>query len=209
MGEFAYTTVPGKIGQLLQKLREVGIPTKSTSQWLKSIGFTSSNDASLLGILKAIQFVNEGGVPTSNWTKYRGPEHKRILADAIRQGYSDLFAVYADAWNRSQDDLENVFRTISTGGKQVIYKAVLTFKNLCAEADFSADGKESSLKLETGPVHAPVGAAPLPVAKSVTPQSPSVHIDIQIHISPEATADQIDQVFKSMSKHLYGSEGNK
>lgn len=34
--------------------------------------------------------------------------------------------------------------------------------------------------------------------------SPSIHIDIQIHIDANASADQIDQIFLSMSKHLYG-----
>ena len=32
---------------------------------------------------------------------------------------------------------------------------------------------------------------------------PSLHIDLQIHIHPEATADQIETVFASMSKYLY------
>ena len=31
---------------------------------------------------------------------------------------------------------------------------------------------------------------------------PSIHIDIQIHISPDAKPDQIDQIFASMAKHL-------
>jgi antitoxin HicB len=35
-------------------------------------------------------------------------------------------------------------------------------------------------------------------------QDPAVHIDIQIHISPESTAQQIDKIFESMAKHLYG-----
>jgi len=35
---------------------------------------------------------------------------------------------------------------------------------------------------------------------------PSVHIDVQIHIDPNASADQIDQIFASMARHLYGRE---
>jgi len=34
------------------------------------------------------------------------------------------------------------------------------------------------------------------------PRRPSVHIDLQIHISPEATTTQIDQIFESISRHL-------
>jgi hypothetical protein len=33
---------------------------------------------------------------------------------------------------------------------------------------------------------------------------PSLHIDLQIHISADAGRDQIDAVFESMAKHLYG-----
>jgi len=32
---------------------------------------------------------------------------------------------------------------------------------------------------------------------------PTIHVDLQIHISSDATAEQIDQVFASMAKHLY------
>ena len=45
--------------------------------------------------------------------------------------------------------------------------------------------------------------------RSVTPRedgrdglSPSLNIDIEIHIPPEADSEQIDQIFESMSKHL-------
>ena len=33
---------------------------------------------------------------------------------------------------------------------------------------------------------------------------PSLHIDVQVHIDATASAEQIDQVFASMAKHLYG-----
>lgn len=35
---------------------------------------------------------------------------------------------------------------------------------------------------------------------------PSLHIDLQIHFSPDMTESQIDQVFKSIAKYLYGRE---
>jgi hypothetical protein len=33
--------------------------------------------------------------------------------------------------------------------------------------------------------------------------NPTVHLDIQIHISPEASNDQIEKIFESMGKHLF------
>ena len=38
---------------------------------------------------------------------------------------------------------------------------------------------------------------------SLSENTPSIHINIQFHLSPEMSSDQIDAIFKSMSKHLY------
>lgn len=209
MADFTYTTVPGKIKSLLTKIREVGVPSKATVQWLKSVGFKSSNDATLLGVLKLVGLVDSSGVPTSRWAQYRGADHKKVLGNAIREGYADLFAVYPDAWQRSQTDIEHVFSTSSSAGKQVIGKTVSTFKNLCELAEFAPVSEQTELHMKTGPIHAPVSpAAPAPagipsVSSSV---APSLHIDIQVHISPEASPKQIDTIFKSMAKHLYGAK---
>src|ERR1017187_4020323 len=108
MGDFTYTTVPGKIKPLLDKLRQVAIPPKASVVWLKSIGFRSSNDASLLGVLKTVGLVDASGVPTALWSSYRGANHQKILGEAIRGGYAELFAVYSDAWQRTNAALKNV-----------------------------------------------------------------------------------------------------
>ena len=39
------------------------------------------------------------------------------------------------------------------------------------------------------------------------PRQPSVHIDLQIHISPESTPEQIDKIFESMSHHFGSRAG--
>ena len=44
--------------------------------------------------------------------------------------------------------------------------------------------------------------APITVASNKLPQM-TMHIDLQIHISPEASTEQIDAIFASMAKHLY------
>jgi hypothetical protein len=80
--------------------------------------------------------VDPTGVPTPNWSNYRGAHHKKVLGAAVRDGYAELFAVYPDAPTRSQTDLEHVFSTSSTGGKQVISKLVSTFKALAELVEF-------------------------------------------------------------------------
>ena len=54
------------------------------------------------------------------------------------------------------------------------------------------------------PPKKPKTAVSVGESKDVSSQ-PSVHIDFQIHISPEATPEQIDQIFASMRRYLYGN----
>lgn len=212
MAEFAYTTVPGKIKPLLEKLRGIGIPPKATVQWLKTIGFTSSNDAGLLGMLRAAGLVDGTNVPTSVWSSYRGANHRAVLGESLRVGYAELFAVYPDAWQRSSTELEHVFATSTSAGKQVISKTVASFKALCECADFGAAGQQPDQAMHTtAPLHVPVAVqTSAPRAQpNVGAAGPSLHIDLQIHVSPEASAEQIDQIFKSMAKHLYGARSSE
>lgn len=204
MADYPLTTVAGKIKSFLAKIREVGIPPKATNKWLKSIGFTSSNDTSLLTPLKYIGFIGSNSEPTELWTQFRGGNHKKVLAQAIMAGYSDLYAVYPDAHEKAIGDIENVISTSSTAGKQTITKTAKTFQNLCLEADFSNIGDPAVQppvqNPSNGEAHTKQNSIPM---APIHPNSPSLHIDIQIHISPDSSPEQIDKIFESMAKHLY------
>lgn len=208
MPTYPYTPVTGKLKLLLQKVRTTGIPPKLSTAHIKTLGFTSSNDPSMIGVLKFIGLIDSSGIPTPLWSEYRGQTHRAVLGKAIRQGYSDLFALYPDANSRSVADLTHVFSTSSTGGEQVIKQTVQTFKALVEEADFQTAETNGANVLSTGPLHtaaAPSMAPALPAQNSgASPSYPAVHIDIQIHISPESSSEQIDKIFESMAKHLYG-----
>jgi hypothetical protein len=204
MTEYQYTTVPGKLEEFLSKIRQIGVPSKTTYKWLESVGFKSTNDRSLIRVLKFIGFIDDSRSPTELWQKYRGKNHQQILAQGVQQGYRELFEIYPDAHERSSEELESYFSTQSTAGKQVISKTVSTFQTLCGLADF-----KSAVPTATELVM-PTKISPKPVEEEQQTQtdipsqlSPSLHIDIQIHISSGASADQIDQIFASMAKHLY------
>ena len=42
-----------------------------------------------------------------------------------------------------------------------------------------------------------------PQQNDAYPPAPTLHINIQVHISSDATAEQIDKIFESMAKHLF------
>jgi hypothetical protein len=204
MGDIIYTTVPGKIPTLLSKVKHVGVPQKVTQAWLKTIGFKSSNDGSLIGILRVAGLINSSGVPTERWSQFRGSRGREVLGEGIREGYSELYAVYPDAHSRSSTDLEHVFSSSSKAGKQAIQKAVSTFQKLTAEADFKNGTIEGATHVEAETLHAPVTDRATASKAGAKSSAPSLHIDVQVHVSSEASAEQIDQIFASMAKHLYG-----
>ena len=127
-----------------------------------------------------------------------------MLGEGIQEGYSELYAVYPDAHARSNTDLEHVFSSSSKAGKQAIQKAVSTFKNLAAEAEFPDRAIEGEKHIESETLHAPVTDSKSAARAGAKSTAPSLHIDIQVHVSSEASAEQIDQIFASMAKHLYG-----
>jgi hypothetical protein len=107
---YPYTPVTGKLKALLQKVRSTGMPPKLSAAHLKTLGFTSSNDASMIGVLRFIGLIDGSSIPTPLWSEYRGQKHRAVLGRAVKQGYADLFALYPQANMASVADLTHVFQ---------------------------------------------------------------------------------------------------
>lgn len=217
----SYSTVPGRIPELLKKVRETGVPPKVTYEWLKAVGFTSSNDRSLVAVLRQIGFIDGSGAPTPAWREYRGAEHRQVLGRAVALGYETLYATYPDAHNRSNADLSNFFSTKTSAGKQAVDKMVTTFKNLAKEADFSAG--VPSARPASADSSAGNGASGSPVPRAVagaagagaaagtsaevltrthTGAGVTINVNVQLTL-PETTDEKVfDAFFRAMRKHL-------
>ncbi|WP_421910381.1 DUF5343 domain-containing protein [Marinobacter sp.] len=215
MADYPYTTVPGKLSEFLGKIQQLGIPEKVNTRWLPTVGFASKNDRSLIPVLKYISLISESGEPTEVWKEFRGAGGGRALGRAVQAAYRELFATYPDANVRTTSELQAFFRGHSSYGAQAVSKAVATFKAICQHAEFDGERTESVAPDQIAdPVqNGSLGAAmqvPTPPMTQSSPQSrPSLHIDIQIHISPEASTEQIEKIFESMGKHLYGKDGSE
>jgi hypothetical protein len=205
MKEYAYTKVSGKLKEFLEKVRTVGVPPNVTMKWLGTIGYKSSNDRKILSVIRQIGFIDDTNNPTEKWKKFRGANYKKVLAEGIREGYSELYEIYPDAQNCGNDDLESFFTSNSSSGKQVINATINTFKVLCGLADFSSTviaGTKSTAKIGV-PVSLEANVPNGHTKEMGQDFTPKLHIDIQIHISPDTTPQKIEQIFKSMAKHIY------
>jgi hypothetical protein len=197
------------IPRYLGIIPKIGVPDKVDVSYLKSIGFKNSNDRALVPLFKSLGFLDSSGKPTQVYRDYRaadGDSAKKILGDAVRQCYSGLFSTYSDA--QSQDDVTvgNWIRANSDSGADGQRRALNTFKALRGAAIFDASSAPSSGPAEAMGTANEIAHTPeRPPGGRHVEQSvgPDVHLDIQIHIPADATAEQIDQIFGSMAKHLY------
>ncbi len=204
MATYPAANVASQIEPLLQKIQETGQPGKVDSDWLARIGFTKSTYRSLIPVLRHIGFIDSSHVPSQRWQGYRDKQAARgVLAEAIRDGYPDLFETYSDAYQRSEDDLKSFFASNTQVGDETLRRMVRTFETLCSLADFSQADDPSQGEIDRSQPEDPKPVAQPEAEDRVSRSQPTLHIDLQIHISPEAGPEQIDQIFASMAKHLY------
>lgn len=202
MPAYPYVPSPDKIGVLFKKIDGMGIPQKFTNKTLKSIGFTSSNDQRLLGVLKFLGIIDHSGAPTSVWSEYRrGP--RTALAKATRAAYSDLFTHFPDAYQRDAEALRTYFAATSSLGAVAVSQMVSTFKAICQLGDFgSADATVADKPGERENDNAGPGAT----ARRAVPPSAggelTVNINIQLQLPADATTETYDRFFEAMRKHL-------
>lgn len=133
--EYPYVHATQKLADFFENtMLNTGVPSRVTNEWLASLGYTSSNDRAIRRVLRFLGFIDETGVPTALWRQYRGGQYHKVLADAIRNAYDDLYTVYPQADRRTSEELANFFRARSNGGNEVISKMVATFQTLCRVA---------------------------------------------------------------------------
>lgn len=216
MSTYTYTKSVGKISSLFSSIMNKGVPAKVTVQWLKSIGFTSSNDATLIPLLKSLKFVDDSGAPTEYWSKYRSPKGPQVLAEAIRNAYDDLFSTHPDAQSLDDQQLMVFFRANTKSGEDTVRRTVSTFNELAKLADF---GTNKNLRPDHLAGNANATPEPEPNlnlfkspsldARSLTNAGQPLTINLNVELQIPATDDQsvYEAFFAAMKKHLL-SGGN-
>ena len=202
MAKYIYLVNPAKIKSFLAKIQSIGIPAKLTIKEIEGLGFKSKNDRQLLTMMKALDFVSADGTPTEKWKNYRDKKKAgHVLAEGIRKHYAELFKTYPNAHLESNQTIKDFFRAKTTLGDQPRKYMLTTFNSLKELAEFKAEKppeEEPAIQKDKIEPEIPGEEAPS------IPPPPSIHIDLQIHISPEAKPEQIDKIFESIAKHFKG-----
>lgn len=225
------TTYP-KIGRriwLLMRTRFAkSLPSTVTPDFVSSIvemGDASAK-ANVLSPLRVLRILDTDNKPTELAQRWRHDDEYKQVCDEIRTTVypTELLETYPDG---KPDQYEQIKKWFAKNGK-VGDSAAGRFADtyiLLSQADLSAPESEVAKprvpKMASNPAAKPAAKPALRAPQvAVIPQKepppdqhdnrghsgkgrlPSVHIDVQVHISPDTTPEQIDRIFESMSRHL-------
>lgn len=213
----SYPRLPDKVWWGLRKQFTRAVPATVTPSYLASVlSVTESTARQVLSNLQSLQLVDEAGKPTSLANDWR---HDQTYAAACSQM---LTAVYPQELLdiASPPDVDRatvqdwLMRKLMTGAEAARQMAALYV--LIAQGDPNAEGKTASTA--AGGARRTVGAKPAarsssgsarvrrtePDAGAFKLALPTPQIAVQVNIDPAMTPEQIETIFASMARHLYG-----
>lgn len=199
----AYLTTAKNVKEIFAAMQRAGVPSRVTYDFLKQLGFASSGDRPVIAVLKALRFLDDSGVPTERYRRFKDPaQAPNVLAEGLREAYADVFTVDQTANTRTANDLKGIFARLSDKGDSVNTKMATTFKTLAEMADFSVSasaevGEEETLPHEEGEyVAQPTKREPAPRSAVV------VHHDVHVHLPATTDIAVYDAIFRSLRENL-------
>lgn len=199
----AYLVSNRNLEDFLNAIKSAKAPDRFSNRLLADLGFTSSNDRLFTGVLKGLGFLNEDAAPTQRYFNFLDQTQSgAVLAEGIREAYSDLFALYTRAQDLTAEEVKNKLRTLTRGEKsdKVVSLMASTFRALCDLADW-----EAPAPVPVSPeVNVPEGATPPESAGTPTAESLGfpLHYNIQIHLPESRDAAVYEAIFQALRRHL-------
>ena len=221
-----YPSVPAKAWWTLRQTFRQSPPTKVTVSYLATVLGVQENSAraNILPGLKGVGLVSADGAPTPRANRWRDDQGypevcREILEEVYPQELRDAIpAVSADG--DSKQKLEDWFLRQTGRGKSAASKMAALYSVL-AEADPSGGKRVTARKPKRHRASRPGGKTSSAAASEKQDGSdradagpgggsvpslemPEMRLNVEIRIDASVTPDQIDLIFASMAKHLYG-----
>lgn len=220
----SYPSIPERNWWELRR-RFLSRPPKGevTAAYLSDVlGIQEKAAANLLPSLRVVGLIDDAGKPTPRASKWRDDEQytevtREIIAEVYPQGL-------LDAAPPDHPEVATAQRWFlrETGTGQARANMLAAFYRLLAEGDPLAgeEGRRRAAERQaTEPQRRTARAAaqrrssgdgssgdPDEAAVVRKAQLPSLSVAVQVYVDKNMTAEQVDHVFASMAKHLYGKE---
>lgn len=218
-----YPMIPEKSWWMIREQFKKTIPSNISVSYLKSLLSLTSDQAArnIMSPLRQMGLIDDDNKPTSRANDWRtDAEYSKLCKTLVDELYPDeLRDLFPDSIVDNQRAKEWFMHTANLG-ESAASKVTSTFlllkdgqvKNV---SDFRKKAEKPSSKKTIKSNETTKNSSPV-VIENTNPDekqkgkitlkntnSPTLHIDMQIHISPDASLEQIDAIFASMAKHLY------
>ena len=215
-----FPRLPAKNWWSLRDRFKQTMPSKVDADYLQSVlGLTSAASAgNLIGPLRTLGLIDDKGRPTDRALAWRDDEsYKQVCDEMLTDVYPDTLCSAFPNPSEDSGGVRNWFSR-NTGAGQTATSGMASLYALISAGDPMAGRINASTTASPKKKVATKKAVRKP--KSDEPggteggsksdrqgrTEPELNINVQIHISSDATADQIDQIFRSMAQHLYGDK---
>lgn len=209
----------GHVPDVFEAIRNAGVPERFTHSFLKQLGFTSSGDRAVISVMKSLRFLDDSSAPTDRYKRYRDPSLSgAVMAEALRDAYSDLFTINEGAHGMPPAQLTGAFKRISGKGDSAAEKMTSTFRALAKLADWSqtaaAAAAETKIFDDEPPADEEPGKKPAPKRRRRAPEPdeeeheppppfiPTLRHDIHVHLPPTQDVKVYDAIFRSLREHF-------
>jgi hypothetical protein len=215
----SYPAVPTKHWFALRERFKKTIPKTVTATYLASALAMAEISAStnVMPGLRTSGLIGEDGSPTDLAIKWRDDAHYKETCEAIRvKVYPQELRDLAPPETATFDEVKTWFARVGGIGDSASGKAASFYMLLCEGNPQAAPAKQDNGKPRAArnptqkakpekSVKTIEKDAEAKDAQSVGTGSlrrPTLSLNLQILISPDATPEQIDKIFESMAKHL-------
>lgn len=210
--------------RLVKSIPSVVTPTLVTSLAQMAEGSARSN---VIAPLRELGLLDADNKPTELAQRWRHDDEYKTVCHEIRENTypQELVEAFHDAGPESKEAIKNWFMKKGQVGEVAAKMYADTYILLCqADLNGKTDSSLPSTKSTPRPskitkrekTTSAASAAPTTTSQEPTTlptlehqgahssqrRLPAIHIDVQVHISPDTSSDQIDRIFESMAKHL-------
>jgi hypothetical protein len=202
--------VYGQIAKFLETLRGGTAPPTFTRQFLKDIGFKSSNHHQFIPLLKGLGFLTADGTPTERYKQFLDASRwKKVLAEAVRDAYGDIFVLKAKPANSDLSMIAGKYKSTYNMSDTAADRAARTFLALLNLADHDTLYGSAETASATAPNDDAPDANPVVPPEMVSAEANKtaraglgLHYNIQIHLPATKDIEVYNAIFKSLREHL-------
>lgn len=198
--DYPYMVSNNKIGPILQKAEQAEKPSRFTNEFLKKLGFSSSNDRAIIPLLKRLSFLNESGAPTEHYDDLKDKAKRPyVLGERIRDLYSELYSINTNIHDAPDDEIKGAISRVTGKDAKSVNRFFATLKTLIGLAKFTAQPQK---KKEEDKSSQETSKPDTSATKKDQPPHPAFHYNIQVHLPATTDIGVYNAIFKSLKDNL-------